>query len=91
MKWMPIETVPKDGTSILVMSANDDAAYVASWGEYPGNPVVDGSGADSWMYGWIFKNPYLHAGGHEEGFLGWDDDPMPTHWMPLPELPKEGE
>lgn len=86
-EWQPIWNAPRDGTEILVICAGDDAAYVASWKEYPGNPVVDENGNDVYMSGWVFRNPYAHAGGHEEGFLGWDDDPMPTHWIYEPPKP----
>lgn len=80
-----IETAPKDGTDVLIWRDGWDAAPRAKWGEYPDNPVESGDGEEVHMSGWLFDE--MISLGHEDGFLGWEDDPMPTHWMPLPQPP----
>ncbi|CAH1205756.1 hypothetical protein PAECIP111893_02410 [Paenibacillus plantiphilus] len=72
MKWKPIDTAPKDGTSILVLN-NDKYVYEARYDE------------DSWnKCKWKFASADQHGCGCCSG-----DDDEPTHWMPLPQMPKE--
>jgi hypothetical protein len=78
-----------DGTIILLWREGWDVLPFASWGDYPYNPVVDSEDREFWLGGWVFSE--FLALGVEEGFLGWDIDPMPTYWMPLPEAPTVGE
>jgi hypothetical protein len=82
LSWQPIETAPKDGTEIFIFRHNWLEAPVAQWIE---NHAEDGS-----FFGWGFDEWYTH--GVEDGFLGWnediEDDCMPTHWMPIPNLPE---
>ena len=82
-EWMPIETAPKDGTDIVIAHPDWDSFPIAQWMEYPGNPVLDGEGNTAWMWGWGHDSTGFTYG-HEDYWLGWDDDPMPTHWMPRP-------
>lgn len=85
-EWQPIETAPRDGAEVVLFRHGWDFCPVAVWMEYPGNPVEGEEGGDVWMEGWGFE---LDVNlGHEEGWLGWNDDKMPTHWMPLPAPPK---
>lgn len=64
-KWQPIETAPRDGTSILVFTELGvfEATFVSYWefavANYHGCLCCSGRGDN------------------------------PTHWMPLPEPPKE--
>lgn len=76
LDWQPIETAPKDGTSVLVgrwftKTAN---GYPPKWlsdlGEYE-------QSADSSEYG---------PGWDWRWWSNWDDG-QPTHWMPLPAPP----
>jgi hypothetical protein len=83
-EWRPIETAPKDGTPVFIWCRGWDSAPIASWGEYPANPVMGSNEESVWMEGWLIEDCHFY-GGHEEGFLGWNDDPMPTHWSPVPE------
>ena len=85
-QWQPIETAPKDGTEIFIFRVGWPWAPVAKWTDYPGNPVLDENEQDTWMCGWLFDEWFTP--GNEDGWLGWSDDEMPTHWMPLPEPPK---
>lgn len=86
--WQPIETAPKDGTEIFVLREDWGTAPLAHWGEYPGGMVLNSKGQDVDMDGWLLDESF--SAGHEDGFLGWDDDPMPTHWMPCLSPTKSG-
>ena len=82
--WRPIETAPKDGTSILLhcsryfrdespaLECDDVNTVVASWWERE-EPNADGELGD-----WIC-------------YMDLPMDPLcpfePTHWMPLPDPP----
>lgn len=89
MSWQPIESAPKDGQKVFIYSAEWGCAPVASWGEYPANPVLNSENEEVDMSGWLLEDEWIGIG-NEEGFLGWDCDPMPTHWAPLPALPDSG-
>ncbi len=84
MNWKPIETAPKDGSSVLLCWAvNADGkridwtkdlktaqvfVQVAAWWE------DENEGEGSWtVYCDLIREPLLHFN--------------PTHWMPLPEPP----
>ncbi len=78
MEWQPIDTAPKDGTDVIVMYMNIDTqivhnAFFAS--ELEGWPTTD--------VGWW---SYEHS---EVSRIKLDDWMTPTHWMLLPEAPKE--
>jgi hypothetical protein len=80
-EWKPIETAPKDGRDIL-LSNNEERHYEDRW-------VVAGSYEKR-----RYKNSRggkLTKSGFYNQFLDNDDDgPIyPTHWMPLPEPPKQ--
>ena len=66
-KWQPIESAPRNYTSILLTNYTDDFQFVGYW--HDGN----------WRL-WGF-----------DCVLDLNDDEMPTHWMPLPDMPKEEE
>jgi hypothetical protein len=72
-QWQPIETAPKDGTRLL--------AYMP----YPHGPL-----ARKMPPGIVFTAKFTGMRWHTD-----DHDPFvffnadPTHWMPLPEPPKE--
>lgn len=72
LEWQPIETAPKDGTPILISSANWRTAwrgYYRSAQTEPEDRVV------RFGEGWTRDN---YA----------DINLIATHWMPLPEPPK---
>lgn len=74
--WQPIETAPKDGTSVLIFGTkwrfdwagdrDESFAAVCSWCE----PMDDESG-------WSIDHSTYYT----------TDCLVPTHWMPLPEPP----
>jgi hypothetical protein len=73
-EWQPIETVPKDGTRILV--------YFGSMGV---REVFWSDAHDADFKLWCVDDnkhgPYYLRGWSETG------ERAPTHWMPLPEPP----
>lgn len=77
MEWQPIDTVPKDGTRVLLTKGI--SVVLGHWEsnpEYGGDKEEDEIGPgfqifsceDSW-YSWAIQESYF------------------THWMPLPEPP----
>jgi hypothetical protein len=71
-RWQPIETAPKDGTSVLISSTN----WRTTWrGYYRAQGFAPEQEIDNWGEGWTREN-YSDIG------------LIPTHWMPLPEPPK---
>lgn len=75
MEWQTIETAPKDGTNILGYNGEDVTEMV--WEDWPD---------DNSHVGWC------RAGFESGGMLDethFRMEPEPTHWMPLPEPPKE--
>lgn len=82
MEWKPIETAPKDGTSILAMT-NDQPGCPGGVADkcWCGNAAVaewwadEGGGDGRWIcYMNMVQDPALHF--------------EPTHWQPMPEPPK---
>lgn len=76
MGWQPIETAPRDGTPVLV--------YAERFG-WEGSPrIVCAVYPKEHYNGWIIYGcgPTRHG----EQVL---DSCLPTHWMPLPEPPKD--
>ncbi|NBW20558.1 MAG: DUF551 domain-containing protein, partial [Caulobacteraceae bacterium] len=84
-QWQPIETAPRDGTRILIYSRSNN--YGSS-----GKPTFDDFSVAHWgeitskYSGWcgIVKGYTVSC---REG-LPYEHE-NPTHWMPLPEPPKE--
>lgn len=73
MQWQPIETAPKDGGSILVYCPN-----MRIYGKN-GNVVIT-----------YWQRHAAHDPRYAYGWVGlYDDKNEPTHWMPLPQPPKE--
>jgi len=80
--WRPIETAPKDGTSILLAWAINANGQPIRWDEDLQTAQVHvqvaawWEGENDWIvYCSMVRDPALHF--------------KPTHWMPLPEPPKE--
>ena len=77
--WQPIETAPRDGTWILLTGGSIEY----SWDGDSQPAAVVGQYAialttERWQFAW-----------YDGGYYGEYVDP--THWMPLPEPPGEGE
>lgn len=77
-KWQPIETAPKDGTEILGIYAYRNSS--------PDYALICWNGK-SWV-GMCDGYRCIESQGDT-----WTDynEPFCTHWMPLPEPPKEEE
>lgn len=74
LQWQPIETAPKDGTRVLLYANLRRAS-------------LSGHDLDKDYGYWIV------LGSWEAEYGLWVDgsqcNPLPTHWMPLPEPPQE--
>lgn len=73
-EWKPIETAPKDGTRILVLTMYGDIEC-ADWYVFT-TPRYEGVKDD------------LYRRVEDKTSEGWNCSSSPTHWMPLPEPPK---
>ncbi|MGZ3235745.1 MAG: hypothetical protein ACXU8A_00045 [Burkholderiaceae bacterium] len=90
-EWLPIETAPKTGRTILLGAFNKLGNWRTMRGQYFTQQQID----DEW------EEPDFGAEGWYETAVEADDTPNcwsinPTHWMPLPAAPvavqsKEGE
>ena len=80
--WRPIDSDAKRGEKVLIFQENWSFAPIAHWAEYP-EQVPDESGNYVTVCGWILEDADLDLG-LEEGFLGWSEDVMPTHYSKLP-------
>ena len=72
-KWQPIDTAPKDGTLILAHLPDSDDCYVIGWCD-KAKDIRSYFNADGWCIAW-----------DGESLSDWS---QPTHWMPLPDAPK---
>jgi hypothetical protein len=71
-EWQPIETAPRDGTSVLLFATQNPHDMV----DYKGAQVLSG-------YWCQLDEAWCSTGSTWTGPF-YD----PTHWMPLPEPPK---
>lgn len=76
--WQPIETAPKNKTTILVWNGDVHFAY------YEQTKYTHFTG---WF---VLNNGDYYDGGYGRDYkMGEDADlPLPTHWMPLPAPPE---
>lgn len=73
MKWEPIETAPKDGSSLLL------------WEQYSTSPFVGYWHGDNWHV----SHEHVDAEGGWDGAYVVDKLSMPiTHWAQLPPPPE---
>lgn len=70
--WQPIETAPKDGSTVIVGRDMGDFGFVRGYGYFEGKP-------SSFISGWVSRG-FIDPPGE----LGLAN---PTHWMPLPTQP----
>ena len=79
MKWQPIETAPRDGTSVLL----GGGYYYCE----ERNAEIRTAAAAAWHWVAVPENgAWLMAG--LEGGYDWLCYRDPTHWMPLPPAPE---
>lgn len=79
-QWQDIETAPKDGTEILLSNPTD--GYVET-GHFISPFEMIGDENDDTPDWFTTSGEYLGSGGPETT--------APTHWMPLPAPPQNGE
>jgi hypothetical protein len=79
MNWLPIDTAPKDGTVFL--------GWSKAWVDEDFNP----NGIRECFYNGGPLEPECWSAKWKNDFDTWavDEESEPTHWMPLPEPPKE--
>ncbi len=78
LNWQPIETAPKDASTVLVMKMHLGKilwAMSAYWDDNEPCPC---------------RPPKCRPGTHRSWRSGLDRIADPTHWMPLPEPPVSG-
>lgn len=83
--WQPIETAPRDGTTIILWNGNSGLK----------DRVVVGAYDEDSVHPWRFlNNPFpLTRYGHDKdsttGGMGNSFLSEPTHWMPMPPAPSD--
>jgi hypothetical protein len=75
--WQPIETAPKDGTPIICWSSQIKYEYGIVIGEYIPEKIQTYNGIEYTNIG-VWVNSNLK-----------NRNIKPTHWMHLPDLPKQ--
>lgn len=84
MTWQPIETAPKDGREVLVIHRG--VRRIARWAS------VWHRDNQMWVADNPLSDPPTVAGlGPELPETDPFHRPGPTHWMPLPQPPEEGD
>ncbi len=76
--WQPIETAPRNGTKLYIVWPGACCAPLVSWQCFEGGEE-DGTGS-IWM--WSLEDDTLLVGQMDAGWIGFEEDPEPTHWMP---------
>jgi hypothetical protein len=86
-EWQPIETAPKDGTTVLLWQP----AKVSAWCKEGGYLHLSRwyvhyeNGAPS-----KYREPEWYQNDMSGGFGGYCGPLTPTHWMPMPPPPALG-
>lgn len=81
MNWQPIETAPKDGTTVLVRSPDWDepGVEIARFLEFEGDPDPG-----QWWPAWDERSEAL------EGVTEWAPIPGANDWQPIETAPRDG-
>ena len=80
--WQPIETAPKDGSEVLLLTPEgvDVGHWKDAWG-----PSIDDPGHDAGWFGMRYAFPgCTHV--RKESSYYTPSMAQPTHWMPIPPL-----
>lgn len=72
MEWKPINTIPKDGTRVLL---------------FDGAEIMFGSYTEGYRRVGEKRICDEHIRGEAQGYDGCSEEVSATHWMPLPEAP----
>jgi hypothetical protein len=78
-QWLPIASAPKDGSDIIV-GFNSGSVWIVhvAWWRDPDADLGDAPDDEGWW-------SYIRGSVSQEML---DGHRTPTHWMPLPEIPK---
>jgi hypothetical protein len=80
LQWQPIETAPRDGCDVWLGRLG--RMEIGFWGKIPSTGPRGGKRTKQ---AWVsLSGPTPYEGDFEVDFI-------PTHWMPLPDPPKQGE
>lgn len=97
-EWLPIETAPKDGRWLLAFGRGyrelkERGMWFTHNTDEPPEPMV---WLIKWIEGWYDKEVDNGDGTYHKvrtlSYAYWYPEPhafVPTHWMPLPDPPKE--
>jgi len=100
-EWQPIETAPKDGTWILGFEIDDNESCIVRWSskeDYIERSKKEGTATRlicaRFLAGCFERREHKRHWryGADEGWIHYEDDSVylnPTHWMPIPEPPKQ--
>ena len=86
-EWQPIETAPRDGTSLLLWTRA--GVMVGWWDEGSEDHAPDSPGHDPGWFAGSGDDAAMPGRSPEHGFHAYHYAALnqPTHWMPLPEPP----
>ena len=83
-QWQPIETAPKDGTTIIIGWRDEkawqqrmgawDSEHSFKWNDETDESESEGAWSDGAVDDWAYQETYSYPA---------------THWMPCPEPPTE--
>lgn len=73
-QWQPIETAPKDGTTVLLFEHYEDEPFIGQWNNFKSR--------------WVASTAHYDTDGDARVVDRVYSDGV-THWMPLPAAPKE--
>lgn len=88
-EWMPIETAPKDGTEILIWR-EDCGVLMGRYCSANDLRSMSDKERDELNEESLFQEDWW-GGDADGGGYRLEGAEVPTHWMPLPQPPKESK
>ncbi len=83
-KWLPIETAPKDGRTVLLGYFNSHGKWRTLRGQWFSREIID----DEWENAEDCKEGWYETSVEcDSDYSVWKTEP--THWQPLPATPTE--
>ena len=85
--WQTIDSAPRDETKIFITWPGASCAVLVRWQCFEGG--CDDSD-EGWVFMWALEDDGLLVGQEMDGWIGFEGDPEPTHWiLPPPESPND--